>query len=468
VCVVSVTLLTSACSSSISYAPPELSRPASARTDAAVMARGFEAATMTGATDVYDDRSAPDVSVVQLAPGDVLSQKFVSVTSSIGELTWKSGCGKPQRVTISIGSKRVASAVSSTAKWHTTSFKLKLRPGAHVVRLATGPTTACPPPSVDRIDFVPAVAADRVTLGAALRASLIEHDSTYRSAFLEHFGSLTPENELKMDFVEQKRGQFSFAAADQLIDLAITHHKQVRGHVLVWGQALPDWVTSPSVPWTASSLRAVMKQYITRVMQHFGSRIKTWDVVNEAFTAEGTLVPNLWYSVIGPSYIADAFRFAHEADPHASLFYNDWGMEWPGAKLNAVLSLVSQLRRDGVRIDGIGLQDHVSLESFPTQAQFHSSLAQIAAAGLKVEITEMTVSTAGFSGTKAQALALQAEIYRAHATACWDVEACSRLTVWGVYDGVTYLGPAASPVLFNAKFRAKPAYGAVVSALHLQ
>jgi len=408
------------------------------------------------------------VSVVRLASGDVLSQKFASVTSSIGELVWKSGCGKPQSVTISIGSKRVATAASSTAKWHTDRFKLKLKAGTHLVKIAAGKSAGCTLPSVDRIDFVPTATSDRVTLGASVRANLIEHDSTYRSVFLKHFGSLTPENELKMNFVEQKRGQFTFGQADELVNLAIAHHKQIRGHVLVWGQALPDWVTSPSVPWTASSLRAVMKQYITEVMQHFGSRIKTWDVVNEAFTAQGTLVANLWSSVIGPSYIADAFRFAHEADPQASLFYNDWGMEWPGAKLNAVLKLVSQLRSEGVRVDGLGLQDHMTLESFPTQAQLQSSLEQIAAAGLKVEITEMTVSTTGFSGTQAQALALQAEIYRQHATACWEVEACSRFTVWGVYDGVTYLGPAAEPVLFNAEFKTKPAYGAVVSALHLR
>jgi endo-1,4-beta-xylanase len=424
---------------------------------------------MTGGT-LGVSPTAPDESIKVLSTGQTLSATFLTLRSRQADVVWHTDCPSASRLAVELDGSVKALLTSTSAAWKTATFPLAVNPGSHtlaLIPLAGAGTTGCMTAAIDRIDLLPAQDNQRVILGAAVRASALTDVPGYADALLAHFSSVTPENELKMNFVEPTQGQFDFQAADQVIDFAARHRLAIRGHVLVWGQALPDWVTDPRVPWTPSSLLAVMQTYIETVMSRYRHQISTWDVVNEAFNANGSPTRNIWYDVIGPSYIEDAFRIAHRVDPKAILFYNDWGLEWPGRKLQAVVALISRLRAEGVDVDGVGLQDHVSLESYPTQRQIQSSLETLAALGIRVEITEMTVSTLGFQGSAAQAAALQAAVYHEHATACWDVAACERFTVWGVYDGLNYLGADAAPLLFNTHLRPKPALAAVETALHL-
>ncbi|HEY5198705.1 MAG TPA: endo-1,4-beta-xylanase [Solirubrobacteraceae bacterium] len=288
-------------------------------------------------------------------------------------------------------------------------------------------------------------------------------DPRYLATFLGNFDSLTPENELKMLFTEPTEGTFDFAPADSLVSLAAANGKQVRGHTLIWSDELPAWLTNPLLPWSPGGLLDVMRQYITTVMQHYGRQIDTWDVVNEAFQDDGSYTQSVWYDVLGPSYIADAYAIAHQADPAAKLFYNDIGAEANNPKQQAILSMVNALRAQGVEIDGIGMENHTNAPGYPTDPQLEQTMSQYAQLGLRVEITEMDVETQGTA--PADALTAQADAYRAAATACWDVAACDRFTTWGFSDAVSWVGAQQAADLFDTNFQPKPAFAAVDGAL---
>jgi endo-1,4-beta-xylanase len=123
---------------------------------------------------------------------------------------------------------------------------------------------------------------------------------------------------MKWESVEAQRGVLDFSAADRLIAHARAHHQIVRGHTLVWHGQLPAWLTSGT--FTDDELEAILHQHITDEVSYFRGRIYAWDVVNEAFNEDGTLRDTIWLRQLGPGYIAKAFRWAHQADPHAKLY----------------------------------------------------------------------------------------------------------------------------------------------------
>src|SRR5205085_2625309 len=128
---------------------------------------------------------------------------------------------------------------------------------------------------------------------------------------------------------------------------------------------------------------------------HYRGRVNIWDVVNEALNDDGTLRNSLWLQVIGPDYIDWAFRWAHEANPQAQLYYNDYGGEGLGPKSDAIYNLVKGLLRRGVPINGVGLQMHVSIDDYPKPQDVLANMQRLAALGLKVQITEMDVEVQG-------------------------------------------------------------------------
>src|SRR3954452_7327118 len=228
--------------------------------------------------------------------------------------------------------------------------------------LTTGATTtnpaAVPDPSTSTLRELARHTALRV--GTAVDTSALAADTTYRTMVAQQFSSVTPENVMKWEVVEPERGVSDFSAADRLVDFARANRQAVRGHTLVWHNQLPAWLTSGT--WTRAELRSILRQHIFTEAGHFRGRIWAWDVVNEAFNDDGTLRDTLWLRVIGPSYIADAFRWAHQADPKAILFYNDYNIEGINPKSDRVYALVQQLLANGAPIQGVGVQGHLSTE----------------------------------------------------------------------------------------------------------
>src|SRR5512133_4163316 len=167
--------------------------------------------------------------------------------------------------------------------------------------------------------------APRPLIGTAVADDPLRNDPTYTRVLAREFNSVTPENAMKWESVESQRGVLDFSAADRLVAHARAHRQIVRGHTLVWHSQLPAWLTSGT--FTNDELEAILHKHITDEVSHFRGRIYAWDVVNEAFDEDGTLRDTIWLRQLGPGYIAKASRWAHQADPHAKLYYNDYNLE---------------------------------------------------------------------------------------------------------------------------------------------
>jgi endo-1,4-beta-xylanase len=296
-------------------------------------------------------------------------------------------------------------------------------------------------------------------LGAAVNWELLRRPGTYQRLFLDHYRSLTPENVMKMDTLAPAPDRLSFGDADALVRWSGRHGIAIHGHTLVWGKQLPPWLTERA--WTRDELRSFLEQYVKTVVGRYRGRIGSWDVVNEPLATDGSLKHNFWRRVLGPGYVADALRWAHEADPGARLYVNDFNIEGRSPKTDGMLALLSRLRRERAPIDGIGLQSHLTLSSMPTAAQLRSTMRRYAALGLAVDISEMDVP----AGPGRRAEAAQARAYREVAAACHDLPACGRFATWGFTDASTWLGTGERPLPFTARGAAKPAWRAIESAL---
>ena len=192
---------------------------------------------------------------------------------------------------------------------------------------------------------------------------------------------LTPENAMKFGLVHPEPDRYDFADADYIVGFAEAHGMQVRGHNLVWHFQLPTWLTEGT--WTRDELIDILHQHITTVVGHYRGRVAAWDVVNEAIADDGSLRDTIWLRGIGPEYIDMAFRWAHEADPDALLFYNDYAGEGLGAKSDAIYALVQGLLERGVPINGVGLQMHVSLRWSPQPQDVAANMERLGALGLR-------------------------------------------------------------------------------------
>ena len=294
--------------------------------------------------------------------------------------------------------------------------------------------------------------------GAAVNAKAAREDPAYLRAFVSTFTSMTPENEMKWALLHPERDRFSFGDADALVDLGRGTGKRVRGHTLVWERQLPDWVSERD--WERAELRRALKDHVTKVVSHFRGRVAQWDVVNEPLRPAGRLKRDLFARVIGPRYIAQAFRAARAADPAAKLFLNENGVEFPGPKQSSLVRLVTRLRRQGVPIDGVGLQDHAVAGRAPDAGTLGATMRRFTRLGLDVEITELDVAL-----PPGGSLAVQARDYAASARACRLEPRCTGLTVWGVTDRWSWIGADRLALPLDAKARPKPALTAVQQAL---
>jgi endo-1,4-beta-xylanase len=399
------------------------------------------------------DRSPPNVSIAKPTEGS----RAWGTTKIVANATDNRGVS---RVDFFVDGQLKGSDSKSPYEygWDTSSYSPGAKPvlGARAYNRA-GNSTASAPVSV--------VIARKLPLGSAVAYPfLYGGDSRYELTFSTHFHSLTPERELKMDRLQPQQGQFAWGEPDALVDYAIAQGKTVRGHVLVWGDGpLPAWLTSGS--WTADQLRTILKDHIQTVVRHYAGKIAMWDVVNEAFNSDGSYRSNIWYDTLGPSYVADSFRFAYEADPSARLYYNEVSAERRNSRSDAVYARVKELVDAGVPIDGFGMQSHSGTLSTITKDELESNMQRFADLGLELEITEMDVKTSGTIGTTDQKLAKQADIYRIYSESCQEIAACKRFTVWGVSDAVSWLGSGEMPLLFDVNYNAKPAYYAVADQL---
>lgn len=307
-------------------------------------------------------------------------------------------------------------------------------------------------------------------VGAALTPDHL-NDAKLRELASAHFNSLTAENDMKWESVEPEPSRFAFAAGDELIAFAARHGMRVRGHTLVWHNQLPPWVKALE----GAALRSAMLRHVRETAAHWKGPIAQWDVVNEAVGDDGALRANSPFTALGASYLAEAFHAAHEADPGALLFYNDYDIEDEGKpKAEGAYELVRRLKEDGVPIHGMGFQMHVDPRRWPTAERIQHNLERYAALGLTLELTELDVPVGEIPGTLEQKLAEQARLTHDIIAACLAVPACSGITFWGISDRYSWLnhepwtsekgrGPHL-PLPFDADYRPKPMFTRALEA----
>jgi endo-1,4-beta-xylanase len=337
-------------------------------------------------------------------------------------------------------------------------------------------------------DSLRALAAEvGLRVGTAIIPYDLDHDA-YRQIAAEQFSSVTPGNEMKWETVEPTRGTYDWSGGDRLVQFAQANGQLVRGHTLAWHNQLPAWLTQGVAGGTISNaqLRDLLHKHVVDEVTHFKGQIWQWDVANEFFAnawdphplPDGINGDDFWVQHLGEGILADVFRWAHDADPHALLFYNDYniaGEDGTNAKSDAVYAWAQRMLAAGVPIDGIGDQGHLDTQyGFPTRLE--ADLQRFADLGLKVAITEADVRTFVNDATDQQptdplAPSAHAYYYDQLLKACLAVKSCISFTVWGFGDADSWIpgfftGEGYAGI-YDVDLQPKPAYFALQQDLAL-
>lgn len=229
-------------------------------------------------------------------------------------------------------------------------------------------------------------------IGAAVNLGQVTGQEAGADSLLSlHFSSITSENGLKWGPVHPTDGKYNLEFGDAYVALGEKLGAFVVGHTLVWHQQTPVWVfqNGEGQFLNQDDLISRMEEHIAAVVGRYKGKIDGWDVVNEAFEDDGSWRKTHWYNITGTEFIKAAFRKAHAADPDAELYYNDYNV-WKSEKRKAILALAKELRSEGIRIDGIGMQGHYRLNS-PSLEQIEEAIVEIHEAGFQVMFTELDV-----------------------------------------------------------------------------
>lgn len=324
-------------------------------------------------------------------------------------------------------------------------------------------------------------------IGVAMNADQITGKDTAGVRLIkQHFNSITPENCMKSEVVQPQEGTFDFTLADQYVDFGQKNNMFIVGHTLIWHSQAPKWffVDKDGKDVSREVLIERMKNHIYTVVGRYKGRVNGWDVVNEAIEDDGSFRKSKFYEIIGEDYIRLAFQFAHEADPEAELYYNDYSMA-KKEKRDAVVKMVKNLQSQGVKIDGIGMQGHMTMD-FPTVDEEEKSIIAFSETGVKVMITELDLTVLPSPGNKVSGDVALSYEYRKQlnpysdglpdsvAQAAHDryaaffklflkhADKIDRVTMWGLTDGHSWRnnwpvpGRTDYPLLFDRNYQPKP------------
>jgi endo-1,4-beta-xylanase len=229
-------------------------------------------------------------------------------------------------------------------------------------------------------------------VGVAVMPSSLSGDESV--LIKKEFNSLTAENVMKPAPLHPSENTYFWTDADKIVDFAQVNGMKMRGHTLVWHNQTPAWMFKDASGNTVTKevLLQRLKDHITAVVTRYKGKVYAWDVVNEAIDDDNAKIyrETQWYTICGEEYIAKAFLWAHEADPDALLFYNDYNTESPG-KRDKIYNLLKKLIDAGVPVNGIGLQGHWSI-NHPSESDLRDAIAKYSSLGIKVQITELDIS----------------------------------------------------------------------------
>ncbi len=329
------------------------------------------------------------------------------------------------------------------------------------------------------------VLADKFLIGVAVNSSQAAGlDSIGAAVIKKHFNSIVAENCMKSEEIHPEEGHYDFRLSDEFVRFGEENDMFIIGHTLVWHSQLAKWfcIDGKGEKVTPEVLKERMKEHIHTVVGRYKGRVKGWDVVNEAILEDGSYRKSPLYEILGDELIPLAFQYAHEADPDAELYYNDYGMAHEG-KRNAVVALVKKLKERGLRIDGVGIQGHMGVDH-PDYEELEKSIVAFGQTGVKVMITEwdMSVLPTVNSGANVADTVSFNNVLNPYPTELPDSAATvwnermgaffrlfekhsdiiSRVTVWGLSDGDSWRndwpikGRKDYPVLFDRNYQPKP------------
>lgn len=309
--------------------------------------------------------------------------------------------------------------------------------------------------------------ASNIPIGVAYSAFHSKYNQKFRNIVAYHFNSLTPENAMKMSFLWPGKDVYSWSEADLIVDFAERINATIHGHTLVWHSQVPQWVYSYS--GTTEDWKNLLKTYVQTVVRHYKGRVQSWDVVNEAFEEDG-FRDTIWYEKIGPTYIADAFRWVREVDPDAKLYYNDYGLCDDLIKLDYVLDFINSSILDGVPIDGIGFQAHIKYND-PDNATLINAINRVKALDIDLRISELDVrmnDDGNYDTFTYELSQLQKDYIEDFINIVLNYSKTTGITLWGVSDAESWHrmgGNLDWPLLFDESYKPKPAAFGFLNAL---
>lgn len=317
---------------------------------------------------------------------------------------------------------------------------------------------------------------DFFTMGVAVAPGSLT--GTQAALIQKQFGSVTAENVMKPALIHPEENRYYWDNSDKIVNFALANGMKIRGHTLLWHKQTPSWFFKDASGNTVLKevLLARLKDHITQVVSRYKGKVYAWDVVNEALDDDNAKFyrETDWYKICGEEYIAKAFQWAHEADPDALLFYNDYNTEFAG-KRDKVYKLVKQLLDAGVPVSGIGLQGHWNLVN-PTEKDLRDAIIKYSSLGLNLQITELDVSVYSSAETNpadnvftAEREQKQLEKYKMVFKVLRDYKnVITAVTFWNVSDKSSWLdnypvpGRKNYPLLFDQNLKPKKAYWEVV------
>lgn len=328
-------------------------------------------------------------------------------------------------------------------------------------------------------------------IGAAINEDIILGlDNDSKQIVETQFNSITPENSLKWMFVQPYPNSFNFTVADKYVNIGIKNKMHIVGHALVWHSQLADFMQNVK---SKAEMNKHFENHINTVVSRYKGKIDAWDVVNEAFNEDGSFRESVFYKFLGKNYIEKAFKLANEIDPNADLIYNDYNL-YKKEKRDGVIQMVKQMQSKGIKIDGIGVQAHWSLNQ-PSLNEIEQIIFDISELGVDVMFTELDISvlpspweqvgaevSQNFSRFEGDAKMnpypdkLPKSIQNKLAKRYNDIfqlfikhsDKISRVTFWGVMDKHSWLndfpikGRTNYPLLFDRNYQAKEAHKSLI------
>ncbi len=311
-------------------------------------------------------------------------------------------------------------------------------------------------------------------IGTAVIIDKLLKDSKLQNLQISNFNSITSASDMKMRRILPKEGEYNWATADTILSYATRHNQRFFGHNLIWHSSTPKWVVEKAKQ-DSLWLEGFLKEYIQTYVGRYKGKVAGWDVINEGLeTAGGAFRKTIWYNTLGEDYIAKAFQYAHEADPDAVLFYNDFNIERDTLKLNAMLKMIDKLKADHVPISGIGFQMHIRMD-IPDEVIAHA-LKKAADTGLQIHLSEVdiifnshddtrgggvekyTVLTEGMKQAQAEKYEALIRMYKTIVPKAQQFG----ITFWGFTDRDTWIRSFFNmkdwPTVFDDDLNPKPAY----------